>query len=158
MSYILLRIRIRTREAQNITTPTHWLALPSGKSCFGSDMKFMHDAMEILCPEKKNRANQLIRRFLVSHLSFFFIILVLLDEFSKVKFIGLTRNWTQVTCLAVSHYNHYTRMFSVLVWSCNWILFMHGWWCPIHLIHLIGRKSLHFEKTRQWSLVHVLMM
>ena len=25
---------------------------------------------------------------------------------------------------------------------------MHGWFCPIRLIHLIGRKSLHFEKTR----------
>ena len=25
-------------------------------------------------------------------------------------------------------------MFSVLVWGCNWILFMHGWFCPIHLI------------------------
>ena len=25
---------------------------------------------------------------------------------------------------------------------------MHGLFCPIRLIHLIGRKSLHFEKTR----------
>ena len=24
---------------------------------------------------------------------------------------------------------------------------MHGLFCPIRLIHLIGRKSLHFEKT-----------
>ena len=24
---------------------------------------------------------------------------------------------------------------------------MHGGFCPIRLIHLIGRKSLHFEKT-----------
>ena len=31
------------------------------------------------------------------------------------------------------------------------ILFMHSWLCPIHLIHLIGGKSLHFEKTRLWS-------
>ena len=38
-------------------------------------------------------------------------------------------------------------MFSVLVWGCNWILFMHGWFYPIHLIHLIGRRSLHFEKN-----------
>ena len=38
-------------------------------------------------------------------------------------------------------------MFTVLVWVCNWILFMHGWFCPLHLIHLIGRKPLHFEKS-----------
>ena len=25
---------------------------------------------------------------------------------------------------------------------------MLEWFCPIHLIHLIGQKSLHFEKTR----------
>ena len=28
------------------------------------------------------------------------------------------------------------------------ILFIHGWFCPIRLIHLIGWKSVHFEKTR----------
>ena len=38
-------------------------------------------------------------------------------------------------------------MFCVLVWDCNWILFMHGF-CPIHQIQLIVQKSLHFEKTR----------
>ena len=58
------------------------------------------------------------------------------------------RDWTKITYLAVSHFNHYTRMFSVLVWSCNWILLMHRWSCPIHLIHLIEQKSLHFEKPR----------
>ena len=31
-------------------------------------------------------------------------------------------------------------------WGCNSILFRHGEFCPIRLIHLIGRKSLHFEK------------
>ena len=51
-----------------------------------------------------------------------------------------SRGWTQITCLAVNHSNHYTRMFSVLVWGSNLILFMHGWFCPIRLIHLIGRK------------------
>ena len=25
---------------------------------------------------------------------------------------------------------------------------MRGWFCPIRLIHIIGRKSLHFEKTK----------
>ena len=39
-------------------------------------------------------------------------------------------------------------MFSVLVWGCNWILFIHGWFCPIRLIHLFGRKFPHFEKAR----------
>ena len=37
----------------------------------------------------------------------------------------------------------YSRMFSVSVW------WLHGWFCPIRLIYLIGWKSLHFEnKTR----------
>ena len=64
------------------------------------------------------------------------------------KFRDLTRNWTQITCLTVRHLNHYTKLFSVLVWGYNWILFMLGWLCPIRLIHLIGRIALHFEKTR----------
>ena len=63
------------------------------------------------------------------------------------QFTDLTRDWTQIACLAVSHSNHYTRMLFVLVWGCNWILFMHGWFCPICLIHLIGWKSLNFEKV-----------
>ena len=29
------------------------------------------------------------------------------------------------------------------MWGCNWILFVHGWFCPIHLI---GQKPVHFEK------------
>ena len=37
---------------------------------------------------------------------------------------------------SVSHSNHYTRMFSVFVWGCNWILFMHGWFCqPLQPLH-----------------------
>ena len=64
----------------------------------------------------------------------------------------LTRDWTQIACIAVRHLNHYTKLFSVLVWGCNWIPFMHGWFCPIRLIHLIGCKSLHFEKTRLTSI------
>ena len=66
------------------------------------------------------------------------------------KFRDLTRNWTWITCLTVRHLNHYIRMFSVLMWGYNWILFMRTWFCPIHLIHLIGRKSLHFGKTRMY--------
>ena len=78
--------------------------------------------------------------------SSFFIILVLLDEFNKIKFtkksIDLTRDWTKLTFLAISQSNHYTRMFSVLVWGLNWIWFIHVWFCPIRLIQLIGRKSV----------------
>ena len=62
------------------------------------------------------------------------------------KFRDLTRDWTQITCLSVSHSNHYARMFFMLVEGCYWILFMHGWFCPVHIIYLIGQKSLHFEK------------
>ena len=58
----------------------------------------------------------------------------------------LTRDWTQ-KWESVSHSNHYTRMFCVFVEGCNWVLFMHGWFCSIRLIYidLIGQKSLHFE-------------
>ena len=62
----------------------------------------------------------------------------------------LDRGWTQITCSAVSNFNHYTRMFSLLVWGCNWILFMHGWFCQIRLILLIGGKSVHFKKKLYW--------
>ena len=59
----------------------------------------------------------------------------------------------QVACLSVRHLNHYTKLFSVLVWGYKWIIFMIGWFCPIHLIQWIQRKSVHFGKTRlhvQW--------
>ena len=64
------------------------------------------------------------------------------------QFRGLTKDWTQTTRFVVSHSKHYTRMFSVLMWSSNWILLMHGWFCPICLIHLIRWKSLHSKKNR----------
>ena len=67
------------------------------------------------------------------------------------KFIAFTRDWTQIACLAVSLSNHYTRMFSVFVWGCNRIIFMHGWFCPICLIHLNLRKSLNFEIRKHSS-------
>ena len=44
---------------------------------------------------------------------------------------------------SVSHSSHYTRIFSVLLWGCNWILFMHEWFSPIHLI---GREDLFTSK------------
>ena len=47
--------------------------------------------------------------------------------------------------------NHYTGMIFVFVWGCNWILFVYGWFCPICIIHLIGRKSSHFEKNIKYS-------
>ena len=55
-------------------------------------------------------------------------------------------NWETWPGIEPIHSNHYTRTFSVLLWGCNWILIMHGWFCPICLFHLIGRKSLHLEK------------
>ena len=45
-----------------------------------------------------------------------------------------------------AHSNQYTKMFSMLLWGCNWILFMHGWFCSICLTHLIGRKSVRYGK------------
>ena len=63
------------------------------------------------------------------------------------KFIDLTKDWTQIAWLTISHPNHYTRMFFVLMWGCYWILFMHGWFYPIHLI---GWKSPHFEKELEY--------
>ena len=63
----------------------------------------------------------------------------------------LIKDWIKITCLAVSHSNHYIRVFSVLVWDCNVILFMHVWVCPICPIYLIIWKSLHSEKkNRLW--------
>ena len=68
------------------------------------------------------------------------------------KFGDMTRDYTQITCLAVKHFNHYTRIFSVLVWGCNWMLFMNGWFCPI-CFNSSGLKSLHFEnKLDRWIL------
>ena len=37
-------------------------------------------------------------------------------------------------------------MFSVLVWGCDWIILMYGWFCAIRLIHLIRWKYFHFKK------------
>ena len=42
------------------------------------------------------------------------------------KSIDLTRDWTWIPRLTVRHLNHYTTMFSVLVWGYDWILFMHS--------------------------------
>ena len=45
------------------------------------------------------------------------------DEiYNKVR--DLTRDWTRITCLTVSHPNYYTRIISVLVSACNWMLLM----------------------------------
>ena len=62
----------------------------------------------------------------------------------------IPKNWNskkfQISCLTAMHLNYYTKPYTVLVWGCNSMIFMHGWFWPIHLIHLIGWKSLHFEK------------
>ena len=36
--------------------------------------------------------------------------------------MDLAKHWPQIAYLADSHSNHYTRMISVLVWDCKWIL------------------------------------
>ena len=59
------------------------------------------------------------------------------------EFIDITRNLTWITYLTVSQSKHYTQMVSVVVCGSNWILFSHEWFCRIHLI---GQKSLDFEK------------
>ena len=42
-------------------------------------------------------------------------------------------------------------MSSKLVWGYYWTIFRRGWFCPIHLIR---RKSVHFEKTRLYYAEH----
>ena len=64
----------------------------------------------------------------------------------------LTRYWTQVTCIPVSHSNHTLRCL-VFFWDCKWNL-IHAWFCPIYLIHQIGRNFLHFEKKIRDYLNH----
>ena len=51
------------------------------------------------------------------HLSFFIILIIRWIQQNQIynKFRDLTKNWTQIACLAVSHSNHYTRMF---FWAC----------------------------------------
>ena len=51
----------------------------------------------------------------------------------------------------VRHLNYYTKWPSVLVWGYKWTIFMLGWFWPIHLIHWIRQKSVHFGKTRRSS-------
>ena len=46
------------------------------------------------------------------------------EQLAEIR--DLTRDWTQIARLVVSHSNYYTRMFSVLVWGCYWILFSIG--------------------------------
>ena len=42
------------------------------------------------------------------------------------KLADLTRDWTQVACTTVRYVNHYTKVSSVLVSNCKWIL-IHAW-------------------------------
>ena len=71
--------------------------------------------------------------------------LIQLNKIYK-NFGDFIKDWIQIAFLPLSHSNHYITMFSVLVWGCNWILFMHGRFCPVRLIHRIRRISLHFDK------------
>ena len=87
---------------------------------------------------------QFIRVFFYN---FHLIIRIQQNENYKKKSRDLTKDWTWIPCLTVRHSNHYTSMFSVVVWGCNWILSMYGWFCLIRLILLIRRKSLRFKKN-----------
>ena len=44
---------------------------------------------------------------------------VILDQFNKIKFNRFAEFRIQTSCLAVSHSNHYTRMYSVPEWCCR---------------------------------------
>ena len=68
--------------------------------------------------------------------------------------------WLKIEPRFFATLTYYTKMFSVLVWGCNSILFVEGWFCPICVIHLIGRKSLHFDKTRLnlWAHLNYLIL
>ena len=74
----------------------------------------------------------------------FFIILVSLDKFNKIKFTknvrDLTKDWTKIASISVNHSNHYTR--SVYVWDHKWILVHAGYLCPL-LNYLTRYKCLH---------------
>ena len=78
-----------------------------------------------------------------------FIILVSLDEFNTInlqKISNLIKDWIHISCSVVSNSNHNTRIFSVLVWVGNWLLF-HAWVILSNLFNSsFGQKSLHFEK------------
>ena len=42
--------------------------------------------------------------------------------------LDFSTNWTQIAGLTVRHFNHYTRMFPVLVWGCYFELnAIHAW-------------------------------
>ena len=69
-----------------------------------------------------------------------------LEEYNLQKIDRVDQGWTQNICLTVSHSSNYTTVCSVLVWGCNWVLFMHGWFNSIRLIHLIVSKSHRFKK------------
>ena len=83
---------------------------------------------------------------------------------SRVETKTVTKIWTRGPglssnsyCLVVSHSIHYTRVFSVILWCFNLRIFMHGWFCLIHLIYLIGRKSLHFEQKIRMAQIKLLI-
>ena len=73
----------------------------------------------------------------------FFIILILLDEFSKIKFakIHSVKARTQTSCLAVGHWRHLVQCFLHLrgIEYGSW--FTHGYHSLNCLVHLIRQKS-----------------
>ena len=59
------------------------------------------------------------------------------------KSADLTRNWTQITCLAVNHLTITLECFLSLCGTLTGTLFMHGWFCPIRPIR---PGTLNYEK------------
>ena len=95
-------------------------------------------------------------RQVIKHSSFFHKSRLLnRDDFNKniiyKKFRDLTKDWTQIARLAVSHSNQYIKMFSLLVWGLNWILFMHRWFCQINLIHLTLKMKISSFWKIKWN-------
>ena len=57
---------------------------------------------------------------------------------------------THLACLAVRHYNRHTRIFSVLVWGCNWIK-SNAWVIVSISSNSFGRLISSFKKNLEWG-------
>ena len=71
-------------------------------------------------------------------------------EFNKIKLTkipDLTMDWSRIGCLRVRHLNHYTRMFSVLVWR----LLLN----PIHAWVIVSNSSNSSNSTKISSFLTV---
>ena len=58
----------------------------------------------------------------------------------------LTKDWTQIACLAVSHSNHYIGMFFFCL--CETVIECYSW--TGDFVQITRWKTLHFEKKLAW--------